>query len=157
MAAAHFGAAIEALQDAYVKAHVSDFQTKLVPDPAASQELQKNLFGAVEAADLASDARTVLINKVSNLNSLPPSKLSEQVFDHLGIRLGALEAKAWRQRNIAAHGSFSEDNPVATIRETKLLKIIFQRLILKITGGSDFYRDYYTLDFPIRKLEEPIS
>jgi hypothetical protein len=157
MAAAHFGAAIEALQDAYVKAHPSDFQTKLVRERKDWQELQGKLLGIVEAAGLPADVQTILVNKVGGLNSVPASKLSEQVFDHLGIRLGELENKAWRQRHIAAHGAFSEDDPVATIKETKLLKIILHRLLLKITGGSDLYRDYYTLDFPNRRLEEPIS
>lgn len=157
MAAAHFGAAIEALQDAYVKSQGTDFQTKLVSNKKDWQELHSKFVAIVEAAGLPADVQTILVNKIGGLNSVPASKLSEQVFDRLGIRLGELENRAWRRRHIAAHGDLSDDDPVATIKETKLLKIIFHRLLLKMTGGSDLYRDYYTLNFRNRKLEEPIS
>jgi hypothetical protein len=50
-----------------------------------------------------------------------------------------------------------DEDPIAIIRETKLLKLIFHRILLKITNGSDTYRDYYSLKFPIRKLEDPVS
>jgi hypothetical protein len=156
MAAAHFGAAIEALQDGYLKSHPTAFQTTLV-SKRDWKRVHGKLVAVVKATGLPTEIQTILLNKIGGLNTVPASKLSGQVFAHLGIRLGELENKAWRQRNIAAHGVFSDDDPIATIKETKLLKIIFHRLLLRMTGGSDLYRDYYTLNFPNRKLEEPIS
>jgi hypothetical protein len=157
IAAAHFGAAIEALQDAYIKAHPGDFQTKLVDEKKNWQQLQNKLVDVVKAAGFAADIEGTFTNKIRGLNCLPISKLSEQVFTHLGIRLGNLEKEAWRQRHIAAHGDLTADDPVATIKNTKLLRLIFHRLLLKMTNGSDFYRDYYTLNFPTKRLEESAS
>jgi hypothetical protein len=157
IAAAHFGAAIEALQDAYVNACGEEYQTKLITEKEKWRQLQANLTEAVKAAGLASSIEAILLNKISGLNSVPRSKLSDQVFDRLGIRLGEQEARAWRQRHLAAHGDSMDEDPIAIIRETKLLKLIFHRILLKITNGSDTYRDYYSLKFPIRKLEDPVS
>jgi hypothetical protein len=42
------------------------------------------------------------------------------------------------------------------IRDTKLLKVLFHRMLLKIVDGSDHYYDYASLDFPIRNLREPV-
>ena len=157
IAAAHFGAAIEALQDAYMNACGSEYQTKLITDKEKWRELQTHLIEAIRAAALDSDAEFILLNKISGLNSVPRSKLSEQIFERLRIRLGEHEERAWRQRHLAAHGDVMDEDPIAIIRETKLLRLIFHRILLKVTSGSDTYRDYYSLKFPIRRLEEPVS
>ena len=59
-------------------------------------------------------------------------------------------------RNNAAHGNEIEyENYINLIRETKLLKLLFHRIVLTITSASDSYFDYYSLGHPIRPLEEP--
>jgi hypothetical protein len=156
IAAAHFGAAIEALQNAYVAAHLKQFQTKLVIDKRQWQQLQIKLGDVVKAAGLIPETENILTNRISGLNSVPTSKLSEQVFTHLGIALGNAEKDAWRQRHIAAHGKSTSDDPIKTIKDNKLLRLILHRLVLKMTNASDVYQDYYSLNFPVRNLSEPI-
>jgi hypothetical protein len=156
-AAAQFGAGVEALQGAYIEAHPGEFQTKLVDDKRNWQQVQSKLIDIIKAAGFATDVETVFTNKITGLNSVPTSKLSEQVFNHLGIRMGDLEKKAWKERHMAAHGDLTSADPIATIKNTKLLKLLFHRLLLKMTNGSDEYRDYYTLNFPKRKLEDPVA
>jgi len=34
---------------------------------------------------------------------------------------------------------------------------MFARIVLRISEGSDYYVDYYTPGFPVRRLEEPVS
>jgi hypothetical protein len=155
--AAHFGAAIEALQGAYVTAHPNQFQTRLIADKKQWQQLQSKLAETVKRAGLIADIEGVLTNRLASLNSVPTSKVSEQLFAHLGISLGNAEKDAWRQRHIAAHGKTTGEDPVKTIRDTKLLRLIFHRLLLKMTNASDVYRDYYSLNFPVRNLSEPVS
>ena len=157
IAAAHFGAAIEALQDTFVKAHPEKFPTRLIPDDTEWRALQKRLTEAVRSSALEPEVQTIFENKVAGLNSVPISKLSEQVFTHLGIPLGELERTAWRARHVAAHGGSSSGDPIKTIKDTKLLKGILDRLVLKIANAGDVYRDYYTVGHPIRKLNEPMS
>ena len=56
----------------------------------------------------------------------------------IGITLGHVETAAWKRRNIAAHGGEVDLNSVIpTIMETKLLKIILHRIVLKTTGASE--------------------
>ncbi|HQT90320.1 MAG TPA: hypothetical protein PK677_17605 [Acidiphilium sp.] len=158
MAAGHFGAAIEALQNAYMKAYPEKFDKILVADKAKWTPLKEAFLKAIAEAGLEPIISTILTNKVaSNLNQTPPSVLSEKMFAEIGITLGQVEAGAWRRRNIAAHGGELDiDSVIPTIMETKLLKIILHRIVLKITGASDRYYDDYTLGHAIRNVTEPV-
>ncbi len=42
------------------------------------------------------------------------------------------------------------------IRDIKLLKVMFHRMVLRILNGADNYLDYATPGFPIRKLADPV-
>ena len=64
--------------------------------------------------------------------------------------------QAWRRRNDAAHGIAMETGEeLEVIRDIKLLKVMFHRMVLRIINGAD-YRDYATQGFPIRKLADPV-
>ena len=158
MAAAHFGAAIEALQNAYMKAHPAKFAKTLITDKAKWTHLKEAFLKAIAEAGLEPTVSTILTNKVtSNLNQTPPSVLSEKMLAEIGITLGRVEAAAWKRRNVAAHGGEVDlDSVIPTIMETKLLKIILHRIVLKITGASDRYYDDYTVGHAIRNVTEPV-
>ncbi len=42
------------------------------------------------------------------------------------------------------------------IRDIKLLKVMFHRMLLRIINGAETYLDYATPGFPIRKLADPV-
>jgi hypothetical protein len=157
MAAGHFGAAIEALQSAYMKAHPTKFATTLIPETIWNP-LKDALLKSIDEAGLEPAVSAILTNKVtSNLNQTPPSALSENILAEIGITLGKIEAAAWKRRNQAAHGTeIDTDSVIPTIMETKLLKIILHRMVLKITGASDRYYDDYTIGHAIRNVTEPV-
>ena len=54
----------------------------------------------------------------------------------------------------------SRDRPchsvIPTIMDTKLLKIILHRIVLKITGASDRYYDDYTIPRAVRNVISPV-
>jgi hypothetical protein len=158
MAAAHFGAAIEAVQDAYVKSHPAKFETKLITDKAKWESLSETFLTAIADAGLDPFISTILTNKVaSNLNQMPRSVTSEKLLAEIGITLSRVENAAWKRRHVAAHGSELDlDSIIPTIRETKLLKIILHRIVLKITGASDRYHDDDTIGHSIRKVTDPV-
>lgn len=158
MAAGHFGAAIEALQSAYMKAHPAKLDKTLITDKAKWTLLKKALLKAVKEAGLETAVSTILTNKIkSNLNQTPQSVLSEKILAEIGITLGQVESAAWKRRNVAAHGcEVGLNSVIPTIMETKLLKIILHRIVLKITGASDRYYDDYTIGHAIRNVTEPV-
>ncbi|HEY3910148.1 MAG TPA: hypothetical protein VGM07_09670 [Stellaceae bacterium] len=143
MAAAHFGAAIEAIQDAYVKSHPAKFEKKLITDKAKWESLSRPFLTSIANAGLDPSISTILTNKVtSNLNQTPPSVISEKLLAEIGITLSPAETAAWKKRHIAAHGGeLDPKSVIPTIRATKLLKIILHRIVLKITGASESYYD----------------
>lgn len=158
MAAGHFGAAIEALQNAYMKAHPKKFSHKLVADKEKWKSLKEALLKTIDKAKLNDTVSTILKNKVKfNLNQTPAGALSEQMLAEIGITLGQVEDAAWKRRNQAAHGNeIDTDSVIPTIMETKLLKIILHRMVLKITCASDFYYDDYTIGHAIRKVTDSV-
>ena len=158
MAAGHFGAAIEALQRAYMKAHPAKLDKALIIDKDKWKPLKEALLKAVEEAELDPTVNTILTNKIkSNLNQTPHSVLSEKMLADIGITLGQVESAAWKCRHVAAHGGEIDlDSAIPTIMETKLLKIILHRIVLKITGASDSYYDDYTSGHAIRSVTEPV-
>ena len=84
----------------------------------------------------------------------------EKLFDLLQIELTELESKTWKQRNIPAHGKRVENN-IEYIRGVKILRTLFNRLILKISSASEYYFDYYSLgnekSYNLRLLEDGIK
>jgi hypothetical protein len=158
MAAGHFGAAIEAVQDAYVNSHPAKFETKLITDEAKWDSLSEVFLTAIANTELDSSISAILTNKVkSNLNQTPRSVTSEKLLAEIGITLSPVENAAWKRRHVAVHGSELDlDSIIPTIRETKLLKIILHRIVLKITGASDRYYDYYSIGHVIRKVTDPV-
>lgn len=158
MAATHFGAAIEALQRAYGKIHPEKYQTNLIGDKNKWKSLRDEICQTIAKAGLEPSVIDIMKRKVeSGLNQMPKDKASEILLKEIGIELSEIENAAWKRRHIGAHGGeMPEDSIIDTIRETKLLKIILHRMVLKITGASNSYFDYYTLNFPIRKLTDPV-
>ncbi len=158
MAAAHFGAALEALHSAYMNAHATRFSRVLIP-ATEWNSLKARFLAAIDDTELDSSTRGILVNRVkSNLNQTPSGVLWEKMFAEIGIALGDVETAAWKRRNLAAHGRpVDNESAIPTIRETKLLKIILHRVVLKITGASDRYHDDYTLGHAVRKITDPIT
>jgi hypothetical protein len=156
MAAAHYGAALEALQRSLLAANPAKFRTKVVEDTETWESLQSQLQVIIDAAPIDSSRKRVLRNKVSsNLNQLPQSLITKEFAAPLGLVLSPVEERAWANRNRAAHGSSLKADRVTTIKETKVLKTLIHRLVLKITGASDQYHDYYTQHFPVRHIDDP--
>lgn len=158
MAAVHYGGAIEFLQDAYIKHHNKKFKTKVLEESVDWEEFSKAAFEAVEKLAINKETKNILCEKIKHLNQMPPRNLEQQFLEILEIQLSKLEKSAWKQRNSAAHGKEIENNDsIKLIKEVKILKIILDRLILKITQGSDQYIDYYSLGYPFKLLTNSIS
>lgn len=156
MKAVHFGAAIESLQNTFLTS-TSNIQGRIVDDDKRWAGLYGQLSAVISGSDLADDTKKLLINKVKNLNLAPQSVLMQRFFATLGLELGALESRAWANRNRAAHGgSAKADNAPRLIRENKVLQIMTNRILLALAGGADWYYDYYTIGRPIRRLSESI-
>lgn len=155
-AAAHFGAAVEALREAYKEAHSAELRTRIIADKTKWKELRAKLLAAANESALDEEAAALIKSKLLNLNAMPPSRVSEQVFGVLGLEVSATEQAAWKGRNVAAHGGSVAGNAVEAIRNAKLLRLLFHRLLLKMIDGSDAYRDYHTIGQPVRKLKEPV-
>lgn len=155
--AAHYGALIEALRAAYVKSNPELHGGRIIADPDKWGKASGVLNTALDGIDLDQEARRMLSNKISNLNSLPADRLMELVCERIGIRLGEAERAAWRRRNLAAHGNrISPDEYVQVVRDIKLLNIVFNRMLLAMTGASQHYIDYYSADHPTRRIAEPV-
>jgi hypothetical protein len=79
------------------------------------------------------------------------------VLHTIGIELGSDEDDAWKRRNDAAHGvPIPEGDELAAIRDMMLLRVLFHRLLLRMSGAADSYVDYVTPGFAYRPVNEPV-
>ncbi len=156
IAPVHYGAAIEALQNAYIKSNENKFNRKLL-DGESWSSIKKQVEEIIDKSTTEKNLRYILKNKISNLNEKPSNIIMIEVLECLGLSLSKVERNAWQNRNLAAHGVHPKnENFIQQIRETKLLWLRFNRLLFAITEASDVYYDYYSLDRPTRKIKEEI-
>ncbi len=158
IAAVHFGAAIEAFQASYIKHHGRKFNSALMEKKEWTKFRTKTME-IVGTLNINDDEKQTLTNKISNLNQLSQSLMTKRFFSQsgIGIELNELELNAWQERNNAAHGNkINEGDFTSLIKNIRILKCIFHRIILSAVKGSEHYFDYYTIGYPIRFLKSPI-
>lgn len=155
IAAAHFGALIEALQRIYLKANPTVFETRLIADKNAWKAFSDVLNDEISKLEISEEDRKIIFNNVSSSNRKPQRMIIEGLLKTLNLKLGVDEDKAWKRRNDAAHGMIIEDgSELDIIQDTKILKVLFHRMILRMTNASDLYFDYSAIGFPVRKLND---
>lgn len=152
IAPAHFGAVIEALQNAYIKSHPGVVAKTWVP-PTAWKQLRTNVATAIDGAEISDQAKAALKCNLTSLHRVSQRPLLKAVMTAIGLQLGRDEYEAWQRRNKAAHGMpIPEGEELAAIRDMKLLKGLFGRLLLRITNAADQYIDYTSPHFDYRSL-----
>ena len=162
MKPAHFGSAIEGLQEAYCKAHPDKNRKRLIKDKDKdkAKALRDRLNAALLGLELDEELAAVFERKISNLNEVSGAVLSARILVELGLDVGPADEAAWARRNQAAHGKprRSEDT-IPTMRDTKLLRLLLNRMVLKIARASPTYFDDYTSGHAVRPLSQcvPIS
>jgi hypothetical protein len=151
-AAVHFGSLIEQLQKNSSK--VIEVRKSLL-----ETDDWKALNGVIQqwlkTAPINPELRKILEGKVSALNQAPQGLVLQRLLEAMGLAISDIEVKAWKHRNMAAHGGIS-DNPVEIILNAKILRLLFHRMLAGITYCSDRYIDYYNLGFPVRAVIEAV-
>jgi hypothetical protein len=153
LAAVHFGALIEQLQR-NASHLVKNSHGKLL-EAATWKPLEKSFLKLVEGIEIDPLLAKILTGKIRGLNQAPHNIALKRLFDGLALDISEAEIEAWRHRNSSAHGGFT-NTPIELILYTKILRLMFHRLLAAITYCSDRYIDYYNLHFPIRQVSDAI-
>jgi hypothetical protein len=154
IAAVHFGAALESLQRAYFNSS-STPPVETVVDEPTWEKIRTALEASLAPLGLAPKTLDVFKNKIRNLNSRSQHSTSKDLMDQLGLILSSREKQAHDARHKSAHGKDDEVD-VEWIRDLKLLRVLFHRILLAMTQANDEYYDYFSLGNPIRKVKEPV-
>jgi hypothetical protein len=154
IAGVHYGAALELLERRYLKTN-KDKVNRSILDETDWKTLRSALNRSIEEAGLTNRLPSTVKNKLDSLNAAPQSMITERLLSTLGLDLGAREKKAYMPRNISAHGK-ADDVDVEWIRDLTILRVRFHRIIAAITGASDDYYDYFTVEHPSRPWADPI-
>ncbi|MHC8313338.1 hypothetical protein ACYZUC_27545 [Pseudomonas sp. GT1P32] len=156
MAPAYFGAIIESIQNKYIDEQGSKFNNTILSKPEY-KKIKNVILKATEEIEISPNEKKVLLEKLSNGNTISQKVRSQRFFEQLGLDMGTLELSAWQRRNDAAHGNpIPNDDYISLIKETKLLKLTLHRIVLKIINASDLYIDYYSLHFPTRAISSGV-
>lgn len=151
------GAGMEALMAAYRKLDKPQYETKLL-DATNAKHLRDEFLKIVEAMPLKDPEKEVLRKKASGLNSPSQDILNDRFFASLLLDMEGKEKSAWQRRNDAAHGNTTKPgDSCELIRDIQLLKNIFHRIVISMTGASNQYIDCYSPKFPIRQLRESVE
>jgi hypothetical protein len=154
IAPAHFGAAIEALQWAFIRMRPNAVSHVWLPREPW-KELRAAMAKPIGEANISEDAKAALVRGVASLNRVDQRPLLKAVMTSIGLRLGRDEDAAWKRRNNAAHGTpIPEGEELAAVRDMRLLKGLFHRMLLRIANAADQYIDYTSPDLPYRPIEE---
>ena len=154
IAAVHFGAALESLQRAYFDSS-STPPVATVADEPTWEKIRAALETSLAPLALTPKTLDVFKSKMRNLNSRSQHSTSKDLMDQLGLVLSSREKQAHDARHESAHGKDNEVD-VEWIRDLKLLRVLFHRILLAMTQANDEYYDYFTLGNPIRKVKEPV-
>jgi hypothetical protein len=153
IAAVHFGAVIEQFQRATPDVVQASRRGMLNDD--AWRNLRTKMREAFATAEIPVELRDIMKNKVDGLNQPPQGIVLKRLLERLGLTIGDVETRAWKHRNLAAHGHIDKDH-IEVILNSKALRILFHRMLAGVTYCSDSYVDYYNLDFLTRLISEPI-
>lgn len=154
IAAVHFGAALESLQRAYFKSSSTALVGTVVDEPTW-EKVRTAMEASLAPLGLAPKTVDAFKSKIKNLNSRSQHSTSKDLMAQLGLVLSSREKQAHDSRHKSAHGKDDEVD-VEWIRDLKLLRVLFHRILLAMTQANDEYYDYFTLGNPIRKVKEPV-
>lgn len=157
IASVHFGAVIEMLLRKYKDMKPDTFPGSIIGDKSIWKSVMRQVENVVKELKIPEINKEALIKNIGALNRVHHRDTMSAILKNIGIELGDDEMRAWKRRNDAAHGIAIEvGEEFQVIRDVKLLKIVFHRILLRIIDGADAYYDYATPDFPVRKLAEPV-
>jgi hypothetical protein len=155
IAGAHYGAAIESLERAYLNTNGINVKRALL-DEQPWTALQKELDCCITQANLNAEVAKILGSKISKLNEAPQSVVTDNLLSSLGLSFGDRESRAASLvRNKSAHGKDDEVD-IEWIRNLHIVRIRFHRMLVAMTSASDHYYDYFTIGRPTRGLAECI-
>ena len=154
--AAHYGALLEAIQRNYINSNDLHAKTKLMSDDEW-KHFVSFCSKFIDESCFEDEVKAVIRKRLSNINFAPTSASFDIMCTSLGINFGKEEAKARKQRNTSAHGVIpGSEKYLELLKHNKILMLVAHRLIIKISKGSSYYNDYYSLGFPIRPIGENI-
>ncbi len=100
----------------------------------------------------------ILRSKLNGLNEKSSSMKYDEFFMALELTIGEVERVALRERNVPAHGTkYSADKYPALLSRVRALETLFNRCVLKMSGGVETYVDYPTHGHPDRLLTDPLG
>ena len=160
IAPAEFGALLDGLQRVHGKKHRGKIPSTILPE-AGWDPLFESISAVIDAANIPDPAKSAIkANVQSGTNQAAKRDQLQALGDAIGIVIGDDEHAAWKRRNKSAHGvPIVQSKELETIRDIKLLMVLFHRMLLAITGANDRYLDYATPGDPrtsIRPLKDPV-
>ena len=155
IAPVHFGAIIEAVRKTCANRFSGQIATKIVEDGETWGKFVDAVKPLVENLGIPADLKHLLQEAIGRTNGMPHKAVMEDLLARMKLEFGESESAAWRRRNDAAHGrAIPTGSELEAIQDTKFLRGLFDRMLLRLVDASDSYIDYGSLNFPIRPLAD---
>lgn len=97
-------------------------------------------------------------NKIVSSNQMGFNASIHFFFKEIGLDIGKIEKLALEYRNKPAHGYIiSSEDTKNFIKCEHAYKTLVNRVLLKILNFDGAYIDYYTINYPLRGINEPLG
>ena len=100
-----------------------------------------------------------ILRKIKGASQRGSNEKLEMMFEIIKLPIDKIERKALKARNKMAHsslGEISDEEIKETSRLTRAYETLFNRILLKILSYNGQYKDYYTMGYPSRNIDDPI-
>lgn len=97
------------------------------------------------------------MDKIRNSYQMSVNRSFTTFFDELGLKTGKVEREAIEARNRMVHGNLGFKELEKFVIITDAYQTLFNRVLLKILNYEDCYIDRSTLNYPERRIEEPLG
>ncbi len=155
IAALHFGAIIEPLRKVCAARYGAGLPTKLIEDGEVWHAFSSDFNAIIGKLKIPDENKLLLQKAAGRMNSVPHQVVMAGILSRMKLQFSEDEMAAWQRRNDAAHGRAMEVGAeLDVIRDTKLLRGLFDRMLLKLIDASEMYYDYASLKWPIRPLAD---
>lgn len=98
-----------------------------------------------------------IMDKIRNSHQMSVNRSFTTFFEELGLKTGKVEREAIEARNPMAHGNLGFKELEKFVIITDAYQTLFNRVLLKILNYEDCYIDRSTLNYPERRIEEPLG
>jgi len=153
----HCAASLESIMNAWFRSRKSRSQRRYLKEKDWS-EISREPLELLEQKLVGMPFVKRIVGRAAKANEFGVNESFPKFLDELGLRIGAVEDRAFHARNKGVHGgAMSGDDYFVLLSNLRAYQTLVHRVLLRVMGWEDEYIDYSTHGHPTRQLNEALG